>query len=304
MYYYRFVFVLFLFFQFQTSFALKPDTTSYAYSPSIYGLIYKDISPKTVDAYTLSAWFYPAQEVLAEDSMRYYFNNRLEHRPYEASKGKKPTIIICDGDASNLSRLPFSLAFHYSTQGFNVITFDWRGFGESQAFPTDTNMLVYTEYIKDYNAVIDYAITMEEVDADKIGVYGFSAGAFLSFGIATERKEVKAIAGRGIFTDYKSTVRRLILNDPNDTYIIPDGIDQYSPRENWNHFSKPIFLIVGEDDTTTPKEESIEIISKVQSEVRELWIVKGAKHGGASAPEILNSEEFTNKIVRFFNENL
>ncbi len=291
-------------FTLNNSFALKPDTTAYAYTPNMWGVMYKDISIQTVDDFNIRGWFFPAQDTLLEDSMRYYFNNRTKIRPFEESKDLKPTIIICDGDAGNMSTLSFSLAFHYCTKGFNVITFYWRGFGESQAFPTDTNMMVYTEYITDYNAIIDYALQLETVDKEKIGVYGFSTGAFLSFAIASLRKEIKVVVGRGIFTDYDSAVEQLIQNDPNDTYNTPPDIDKYSPRMNWDNFNKPIFLIVGENDNITPKKNSTEILLKCQSNVRELWIVKGASHGGKLAPEILKSDLFIEKTVRFYTENL
>ena len=286
----------------QKVYGLKPDTT-YHWKPEIYGLMYKEYKVKTDDNYLINVWFYPAQESLSNDSMRYYFDKKSELRTYDISNEKKPTIIVCNGDAGNMAQL-LSFAYIFSTNGFNVITFDWRGFGESQSFPIDTNMLVYTEFLSDYNAVVDDAVNLETVNKDKIGVFGFSTGGFLSFAIANQRTEIKAIIARGIFTDYEKVTPLINKRDLNDIHYYPKDIDKYSPKENWNKFTKPIFLIVGENDKRTPKENSIEIISRVQSEIRELWIVKEASHGGKLAPEIIENELFIKKSIRFYNENL
>jgi len=283
-------------------FALKPDS-SYLIKPNGFGLMYKEYKVKTADGYTLNAWFIPAQSELPTDSLKYYRDKRTIIRPYVVASVKRPTIIICDGDAGNMFTNA-SIASFYCTKGFNVITFDWRGFGESQYFPIDINYLVYPEFITDYNAIVDFSKQIETVDENRLGVYGFSTGAFLSFAIATQRKEIKAIVARGIFTDYKNIIQGLQKSTPNRKLVLPEGIDNYSPRSNWKTFDKPIFLIVGALDERTPKENSIEILSNVKSNVRELWIVDKAKHGGSLAPEVVEGELFFAKTIRFFNDNL
>jgi len=284
------------------TYALKPDTV-YAWKPNIMGLMFKEYNVRTTDGYTLKAWFYPAQTALSMDSAKAYAKGTLI-RPFVIDTVKRPTIIICNGDANNMQQL-LGFAFAYCTQGFNVVTFDWRGFGESQHFPIDTtNCLVYKEFITDYNAIVDFTTKLPTVDANKIGVFGFSTGAFLSFAIASQRPEIKAIIVRGLFTDYKTVIKDLEKVEHRKGFTYSQGMDNYSPRKNWSTFKKPIFLIVGALDNRTPKENSIEILSKVKSNVRELWIVDKAEHGGFKAPEIVEWDLFQKKTIRFFRENL
>jgi hypothetical protein len=61
---------------------------------------------------------------------------------------------------------------------------------------------------------------------------------------------------------------------------------------------------VGEMDPVTPPGFSIDILSHVQSSVRELWIVEGAGHGGFDAPEVIDHDNFRIKTLRFFHEVL
>lgn len=285
-------------------FALKPDSV-YHIKPNLWGLMYKEYDVKTNDNYKLKAWFYPAQEALSTDSMKYYFDKKTELRPYATNKNKIPTIIVCNGDAGNMSQL-LSYAYNLSTNGFNVITFDWRGFGKSQKFPIDTSQWVYTEFITDYNSVIDFAKQIESVDSNKIGICGFSTGAFLSYAVATSRTDIKALVARGIFSSYKESILLDLKNiDTNNiAKYYPPEIDNYCPKNTWFNFRIPLLLIVGENDITTPVDESIKILTNVKSNIRELWIVPNAQHGGKLAPEIIEYELFFKKVIRFFYENL
>lgn len=297
------IFLLIITLSFSNVFALKPKST-YSLKPNKYGLMYKEYKIKTADGYTLNAWFYPAQPIPDKDTTKYYFEKKILIRPYVVEDKKKPTIIICNGDAGNMAPL-FGLAYNYCTNGFNVITFDWRGFGESQSFKIDTiHALVYKEFLIDYNAIIDFTKQIKTIDADRIGLFGYSTGAFLSFAVAYQRPEIKALIVRGIFTDYISLVSNLKKIEPDKILTFPDGMDMFSPRNNWSNFHKPIFLIVGALDIRTPKENSIEILSNIKSNIRELWIVEKAAHGNIDAPEIVESDLFVKKTIRFFNENL
>lgn len=284
--------------------ALNPDTVYYA-KPNIYGLIFKEINFRTSDNIKLKGWFYPSQEALSEDSMKVYFNDTSLYRNYEFNqKIKSPTIIICNGDAVNMAQL-LGKAYKFCTNGFNVFTFDWRGFGESQQWAIDKNYLIYEEFIIDYDASINALINLPEVDKERIGVFGFSTGAYMSFIIAGKREEIKAMAGRAIFTSYKELKENLKIKFKKDNLYYPEIFDvKYNLNMLSNKMDKPIFLIVGENDNRTPPSMSINIINNVNSKIRELWIVDGASHGGILAPEIIASDEFWKRIVRFYNENL
>ena len=64
--------------------------------------------------------------------------------------------------------------------GYNVVTFDWRGFGGSDKWPINQDYLCYTEFFKDINAVVDTVKTLQAVDSKNIGIYGASMSAFVS----------------------------------------------------------------------------------------------------------------------------
>ena len=79
--------------------AIIPDTV-YIRKPESMGLIYRNLEVITNDGYKIETWFFPAQNPPSESELRNPNENRRTHEaPGEA---KRPTIIICNGDAGNI----------------------------------------------------------------------------------------------------------------------------------------------------------------------------------------------------------
>ncbi|MGB5989110.1 MAG: hypothetical protein WBG43_05180 [Marinifilaceae bacterium] len=69
--------------------------------------MYKNLKVKTSDGYTIKTWFLPAQELLSVKEIA-TFRFSKKKRKYELKDSEpKPTIIMCDGDAGNMSRSVF-----------------------------------------------------------------------------------------------------------------------------------------------------------------------------------------------------
>ncbi len=187
-----------------TAHALKPTKEYLAY-PSDYGIIYREFQTVTSDSVTIKGWFFPAQVTVGISNS--FIGRMPVPKPYKTAARayhtiddqKKPTIIICDGDAGNMAYL-LPYAYELLTRGFNVVLFDWRGFGQSDVWSMNSDQLCYTEFLLDYRAVIDYVKSQPEVDSNRIGVFGFSTGAYLSFAVAVECDDVAAYAGRALIT--------------------------------------------------------------------------------------------------------
>ena len=124
-----------------------------------------------------------------------FYNNPINNQYNICDYLPKPTIIICDGDGGNMSYTIW-MANEFVGYGFNVFMFDWRGFGKSQGWEIDERLLVLPEFLKDYQAAINFVTLLPEVDSDRICLNGFSTGFYLSFAMAVTNKNVKCIAGR------------------------------------------------------------------------------------------------------------
>jgi len=290
-------------------YALKPER-QYRAIPSDYGIIYREIVFQTADSLKLKGWFFPAQDT---SGIANSIIGRMVPVPQELKPkarlyttlgdSRRPTIIICDGDAGNMTQLIF-YGYHLFTRGYNVLLFDWRGFGESSDWPTEQDRLCYTEFITDYEAAVDFVKHQLEVDTTRIGVMGFSTGAYLSFAIAAKRNDIAACVGRALATSFSDILPILKKVSPDRNFLAPENYpSELLPVNAAKKVSIPVFLIVGEKDNRTPVWMSKKIVDKLMGP-KELWIVPNAEHGGMNGPEFINYPEFFEKVAAFYDKYL
>ena len=287
------------------SFAIKPDTT-YRFYPEKLGLIYRDLDVTTSDGLKIKSWFFPAQTTLTEEEMNLAWENPVK-RPYKIiSRNPFPTIIIANGDAGNMSYQQLHHAQYFTSKGFNVVTFDWRGFGESSKWDMNIDYLVYSELLLDYDAVIKEVIKQKvEVDTAKIAVYGWSTGAYLSMAAASKYDNIKAFVGIGLMTSFDEVVPVLkkSKNKQESNLIVPDDYPkEMQPICLAPNYNKSTFLIVGEKDERTPVWMSEQLYSLLPAK-KELWIVKDAEHGGQKGP-LRDFDVFHKRVLDFLETNL
>ena len=285
--------------------AIIPDTV-YIRKPESMGLIYKNLEVITNDGYKIETWFFPAQSPLSEGELRDLNGNR---RTYETqNETKRPTIIVCNGDAGNMAYFQLYLAKSWTSRGFNVVTFDWRGFGKSSPFAMDRNYLCYTEMLKDYRAVVRTTSEQEEVLNGAIAVVGWSTGAYLSMITAYTDDLVNAFVGRSLPTDFDDFIP-LVMKYKNKTrneLLVPEDFPtELMPVHIAPEFGKPLFLIVGENDFRTPVWMSRKIIESVPGTTpKELMIVENAAHGGKEDPILIAFDDFIKRTSDFLMANL
>jgi pimeloyl-ACP methyl ester carboxylesterase len=287
-----------------SSSALRPEK-KYVVTPESYGLIYKNLKVKTSDGYIINTWFLPAQDLLSVDefhNLKALKQNRKYELKYEV---RKPTIIICDGDSGNMS-YQLAHAERWVEKGFNVVLFDWRGFGESSDFDINNDNLFYNEFLIDYLAVINEVNLQPEVIKDCIGLFGFSTGAYFSFAAAYNNPSIKAVVLRGLITNFAEAMVNIDRCKPGskERFNIPKDYNKaLCPINIASTFNKACMLIVGRKDELTPVIMSRSVLSKL-SGVKKLWIVEEAAHGGRHAPEVVKRDEFIEKSSAFFGEYL
>jgi uncharacterized protein len=287
------------------SFAIKPDRV-YRITPENLGLIYRDLNVTTSDGLKIKTWFYPAQPALSEKEINEAWNNPVK-KPYVAPYSKnRPTIIIANGDAGNMSYQQVHFALNFTSKGYNVVTFDWRGFGESSEWEINNDYLVYSEFLLDYDAVIKEVLKQnEEVDTNRIAVFGWSTGAYLSMSAASKYENIKAFVGIGLITSFDDVLPLLkqLQTHKDRNLIVPDDYPkELLPVNLAANYNKSTFLIVGEKDNRTPVWMSKKIYSLLPSK-KELWIVEGAEHGGQNGP-IKDFDLFNKRFIEFLDKNL
>jgi pimeloyl-ACP methyl ester carboxylesterase len=130
-----------------------------AATPADLGLAYEEITLQSTDGERLAAWFVPASET-----------NR-----------NGMTVLKCHGNAGNVGNRVWNIqALH--RLGFDVLMFDYRGFGASSGTPSEEGTY------RDADAAWRYLTEGRGVVPERIVLYGRSLGAAVASQLAMHVK--------------------------------------------------------------------------------------------------------------------
>ncbi|HWI74844.1 MAG TPA: alpha/beta fold hydrolase, partial [Baekduia sp.] len=91
----------------------------------------------------------------------------------------------------------FAQRFHEA--GFSVLAFDYRRFGESDGRPRQ--IVRFTEQRADWQAAIEFARTLPEVDPRKLAIWGFSLSSGHVFPVAARNPQLAAAIAHSPLVD-------------------------------------------------------------------------------------------------------
>ncbi|MEA3424192.1 MAG: alpha/beta hydrolase [Bacillota bacterium] len=111
---------------------------------------------------------------------------------------KKPTAFPCVvlshgfGGTKDLTLENYALKF--AEKGYAALTYDYRHYGESRGEPRQ--LLSATKQLDDLRAAIEYARSREDIDDEKIVLWGTSAGASYGIVIAGEDEKIAGVVAQ------------------------------------------------------------------------------------------------------------
>lgn len=117
-----------------------------------------------------------------------------------------PGIVLAHGFAARRNELLPPLAEGLSAAGFAVFTFDYRGLGESEG---DEGRIVPQEQCFDIRNAITYFSSLEEIDSERIGIYGTSFGGGNAILAAAQDQRIKCVVSSVSYGDGSRWLRSL-----------------------------------------------------------------------------------------------
>jgi len=131
----------------------------------------------------------------------------------DGSGAKRPLLIVHSGFDGTAEELYFSTAHFAVMRGYNVLVFEGPGQGgviRTQGIPFRHNWETVV------SPVIDFAITLKEVDAKRIALMGISFGGYLAPRAAAFEKRISALIANGGVYDFHMTSR---LKPEDEKYL-------------------------------------------------------------------------------------
>jgi fermentation-respiration switch protein FrsA (DUF1100 family) len=216
---------------------------------------------------------------------------------FPTDQSPKGTVVHFHGNFGNVSN-HFPLSMFLVKNGFDVIAFDYQGYGASEGHPSPKKI------VEDGIATVRYAQAHLRNPQTGVVVFGQSLGG--AVGVVTTAKEpmVKAAVIEAAFTSY-STMAKVALRRSAWTWVFswiaPIFLsDRYNAVDYVQHIApRPVLFIHGDQDQVVPFTMSQTLFEKAR-EPKRLWIIEGAGHlEGRRA-----GEKYNKTVVDFFTQAL
>lgn len=253
--------------------ALNPSR-EYKQLPEKLDMKYEAVSVKTNDGAMLNAWYFPSHVKTTE------------------------LILICHNGEGNMADYLKQVG-GFVDLGFNVMIFDYRGFGKSSDFDIDNNMYVYPHFQDDVKAMIDFC---RGKYARTFNMYGFGVGAGLALGIGYNRPEIKRIIADTPFLSMEDLEKKFSSWDtPMEVPFA--GMERkfepiYSLDTEPSKTLQKIMLIIADGDKLMKVDDMKALHKKQPRFVQPPFVVKGSDGTNNFAFDEANYMKFVSKFLK------
>jgi len=239
-------------------------------SPDNHGLDYEQIYFGSADGTRLSGWFIAATDVAS---------------PKEA----KGTVVHLHGNAQNMTS-HWRFAAFVLARGYNLFTFDYRGYGDSEPVQPDPKGV-----FEDSIAAFDYLRSREDIDAGNLFVFGQSLGGMLAIAAsAASPAGIRAVLAEAPIHSYSMMVQEKMPDARlrfDDTYTAGAFVAKLAPI--------PLLLIHGTGDTIVRYTHSARLLAEA-GEPKRLAAIKGGDHIDAM-DERVRGTQYQDMMLEFFD---
>lgn len=251
-------------------------------NPADFGMPYEEVTVTTEDGLTLAGWYIPSENGAAILAMHGYKGDRED---------------------------PLRGAMYLHRHGYGVLI------GSLRAHDINPGELITfgLQEMRDFEAWYRYLLAREDVDPQKIGLYGISMGAALSIKYATQNQGIKAVIADSAFARMQDTVEKAI------SHLLGEGFRFMTPlivfwgeqiagiraaevnTTEWisRFCGRPVMLFQGGADELIPVNSGKRLYDAA-CEPKRFWYEPMASHSICDLPEL--EMECEQRMVSFFDE--
>jgi len=237
-------------------------------TPKDWGYKYEEVNFKSKDGTVLNGWFVPVQ-----------------------GKQAKATVVFSHGNAGSIGH-HLGFAMWFVDAGYNVLTYDYRGFGRSGGTVNRRGML------DDVRAAFDYVGKRADVNAGRLISYGHSLGGAQSLAALAESpvKGLRAVITDAAFSSYLAMARTFAgqvgANLVTDEWAPKDAVGKIAPV--------PLLIVHGTKDEVVPVEQG-RLLFKTAGEPKTMFEVKEGRHGDSL---VRNQGAYRKKLLAWLDATL
>lgn len=217
-------------------------------TPADKGFKFEDVTFPSADGTNLSGWFIPARDGKA-----------------------KATVVFSHGNAGSIGH-HLSFVLWLVEANYNVMMYDYRGFGKSGGIVDRRGML------DDVKAAFKYVVARKDVDAGRLISFGHSLGGAKSVTALAEApvKGLRAIVIDGAFSSYQ-TMAKIMAGDLGAKLVT----DEWAPKDFVDKLAPvPLLVVHGSNDEVVPFAQGKQLFDNAR-EPKTLFEVKEGRHSDA-----------------------
>ncbi len=208
--------------------ALNPQK-EYKMRPEKFGMNFKEEKIATKDGASLNSWYF-------------------------ANPKPVPNYIIISGSGDGNMGDYLELIQQFVSAGYNVMAYDYRGYGSSSDFKIDPDVYIYSQFYTDLNAVMDHL--RKTFSITKMDLWGLNIGAGISLGVAANRSETRKVIADGPWISLEKMKLKMKQKYSKDV-IIPFNYDKnyepvYGLAKNPVHLKGILVVITPNDELIGP----------------------------------------------------
>ena len=172
----------------------------YEMTPKDVDLTYEEVTIPTEDGAQLKGWYYPA---------------------VSTKTSYKIIIISDDGDGNMADQI--EIASKFLTLGFHVLSYDYRGYGQSSDFAVKKKFFIHTQFEKDLQGALKF-VREKYTKLTKISFYGQGIGGGLSICVGANDQKIRHVIADSPYTYFDEISR--MLNSAGEDKMFPMAYDK------------------------------------------------------------------------------
>lgn len=184
------------------------------------------------------------------------------------TKPERATIIFFHGNGGNIVNVGW-LAQRFASHGFNVLIFDYHGYGRSDGVAASESDLY-----ADGDAAVAFVMSQKGIRPEQIALYGHSLGTTVVADVAS-RKNFGAVILESGFSSASSVATKALPWLPRFLHFL--GKNRFESARKLHSVKCPILIAHGDPDHTISTNEA-QLLFAEANEPKKLLIVPGAGH--------------------------
>lgn len=231
-------------------------------------------------------------------------------------KGPHPVVVSIHGGPESQFRPGFRSIYQFwaNEMGIAIVAPNVRGSsGYGKTYVRLDNGRKRENSVKDIGALLDWIGTQEDLDEDRVMVFGGSYGGYMVLASMTHFNDRLAggvdIVGISSFVTflentkgYRRDLRRAEYGDERDPEM-RKFLEKISPLNNVDKITKPLLIIQGANDPRVPASEADQILAAIRKNGGTAWYLL-AKDEGHGFRKKSNRDYMYEAVALYFEEFL